>query len=116
MLLEYTFNINREVPFGNVSYGDCEPDYVVRNVETDYIYDCDIEFEDFLAYERGYNYKEMSVDYKYGFETALKRVFDEFTDEIIDRLEDDKYFIEFMTERKEHEAYLKCKDYYEDYN
>ncbi len=115
MLLEYTFNIKREVPFGDISYGCCEPDYVVKYADTDYVFDCDIEFDDFLAYEKSYNYKEMSEDYKIGFETALQRVFDEYYNEICDALEDNKDFIEFMTERKEHEAYLKCRDQYGDY-
>ena len=66
--------------------------------EVDYDYEVSISEEDIIDYLAPINMKELSQGFKNGFKTAIGRAINE---DLInfDDLEDDKYFIKFMTEK-----------------
>ena len=86
-----------------------EPNLTKKLCEVDYDYEVSISEEDLIDYLAPINMKELSQGFKNGFKTAIGRAINE---DLInfDDLEDDKYFIKFMTEKYQKEAHEKCVD------
>ena len=107
MWLEYHFkDIMCEV---EVDGGINEPNLVKKLCEVDYDYEVSISEEDIIEYLAPINFKELNQDFQVGFKTAICHAINE---DLINfgELEDDKYFIKFMTEKYREEAHEKCVD------
>ena len=107
MWLEYHFkDIMCEV---EVDGGINEPNLVKKLCEVDYDYEVSISEEDIIDYLAPIHFEKLNQDFQYGFETAISYV---VGGDLINfgELEDDEYFIKFMTEKYREEAHEKCVD------
>ena len=86
-----------------------EPNLVKKLCEVDYDYEVSISEEDIIDYLAPIHFEKLNQDFQYGFETAISYV---VGGDLINfgELEDDEYFIKFMTEKYQDEAHEKCVD------
>jgi len=86
-----------------------EPNLIKKLCEVDYDYEVSISEEDLVNYLAPFNFKKLSRDFQSGFENAISyAVIEDLIN--FDDLEDDKYFIKFMTKKYREEAHEKCVD------
>ena len=86
-----------------------EPNLVKKICEVDYDYEVSISGEDLVSYLALRNFKELNQDFQVGFKTAISYAINEDLIKF-DDLEDNEYFIKFMTEKYREEAHEKCVD------
>lgn len=103
--MSVTYEILKPYTYNRGGYED-------QDYETVDEFDYDIEYgiKDIVDYLKSKDYKGWSAEKKEGYIAGVESVYYYFTDEIIEVLEEDECFIDFLKSRHESKA---MKDYYE---
>ena len=111
MTLSYTFDgIMCDVLDNNYTHFYDEPNYSRERCDgVEFDYEVEIGYEDVFDYVKPHNWKEWSQERKDAFICGFDALWDNKL-VCLDDLENDKDFIEFMTDRYEEDARSACEE------